>query len=157
MYTGNEMNEYETYSKILTKSVNHIFKKFLNDHDIAEVYESQAKANDPLVAIEINGTLSGELIINIPQKTLDQISRKFIGNPKAKISKSIRVDIAGELANLITGTFANLMQYAEHDLILSPPEFNDDPINIKTLYDNVNISFISSFGGFDVDFYYRAN
>jgi len=157
MHTGNEMNEYEIYSKILTKSVNHIFKRFLNDNDIIEVFESQAKENDPLVAVEITGSLSGELIINIPQKTLDQISRKFIGNPKAKISKSIRVDIAGELANLITGTFANLMQYAEHDLILSPPEFNDDPINIKTLYDNVNISFISSFGGFDVDFYYRAN
>ena len=151
------MNEYETYSKILIKSVNHIFKKFLNDNDIAEVYESQANEKDPLIAVEINGTLKGELIINMPQKTLDQISRKFIGNSKAKISKSMRADIAGELANLITGTFANLMQYAEHDLILSPPEFNDDPINLKTLYDNVNISFTSSFGGFDVDFYYREN
>ena len=151
------MNEYETYSKILTKSVNHIFKRFLNDNDIAEVYEAQAKENDHVVSIEINGTLSGELIINMPQKTLDQISKKFIGNPKAKITKNTRVDIAGELANLITGTFANLMQYAEHHLILSPPEFNDDPINIKTLYDNVNISFMSSYGGFDVDFYYRDN
>jgi len=151
------MNEYDTYSKILAKSVNHIFKKFLNDNDIAEVYESQANEKDPLIAVEINGTLKGELIINMPQKTLDQISRKFIGNSKAKISKSMRADIAGELANLITGTFANLMQYAEHDLILSPPEFNDDPINLKTLYDNVNISFTSSFGGFDVDFYYREN
>jgi len=151
------MREYETYSKILTKSVNHIFKKFLDDTGITEVYESQAKKSDPLVAVEINGTLRGEVIINIPQKTLDQISRKFIGNPNAKISKSMRVDIAGELANLITGTFANLMQYAEHNLTLSPPEFNDDPINLKTLYDNVNISFMSSYGGFDIDFYYREN
>jgi CheY-specific phosphatase CheX len=151
------MKEYETYSKILTKSVNHIFKKFLNDNDIAEVYESQATKSDPLIAVEINGTLRGEVIINMPQKTLDQISRKFIGNPKAKITKSMRVDIAGELANLITGTFANLMQYAEHNLLLSPPEFNDDPINLKTLYENVNISFISSYGGFDIDFYYRED
>ncbi|MCL2156238.1 MAG: chemotaxis protein CheX [Leptospirales bacterium] len=151
------MKEYEEYSRILTKSVNHIFKKFLGDNNIVEVYESQANKSDPLVAVEIGGTLSGEVVINMPQKTLDQISRKFIGNPKAKISKNIRVDIAGELANLITGTFANLMQYAEHNLILSPPEFNDDPINLKTLYDNVNISFTSSFGGFDIDFYYREN
>ncbi|MCL1833187.1 MAG: chemotaxis protein CheX [Leptospirales bacterium] len=149
------MKDYEAYSKILTKSVNHIFKKFLDDNNIAEVYESQAKKSDPLVAIEIKGTLYGELIINMPQKTLDKISKKFIGNPNARISKNTRVDIAGELANLITGTFANLMQYAEHDLILSPPEFNDDPISLKTLYDNVNISFLSSYGGFDVDFYYR--
>jgi CheY-specific phosphatase CheX len=147
----------EAYSKILIKSVNHIFKKFLNDNSIVEVYESQAKKSDPLVAIEISGTLNGEVIINIPQKTLDQIAKKFIGNPKAKITKGSSVDIAGELANLITGTFANLMQYAEHELILSPPEFNDDPINIKTLYDNINISFISSYGGFDIDFYYREN
>jgi len=151
------MKEYEAYSKILTKSVNHIFKKFLNDNNIAEVYESQANKNDPVVAVEIKGTLCGELIINIPQKTLNQISKKFIGNPNTKVSKSTSVDIAGELANLITGTFANLMQYAEHNLILSPPEFNDDPISIKALYDNVNISFTSSYGGFDVDFYYREN
>ena len=107
------------------------------------------------IAIEIKGTLEGEVVINIPQKTLTQISRKFIGDPKAKISKNMSADVAGELANLITGTFANLMQYSEHDLILSPPEFNDDPISIKALYDNVNMSFVSSFGGFDIDFYYR--
>jgi hypothetical protein len=28
---------------------------------------------------------------------------------------------------------------------------------MKALYDNVNMSFTSSFGGFDVDFYYREN
>jgi len=151
------MKEYEAYSKILTKSVNHIFKKFLNDNNIVEVYESQATKSDPLVAIEIKGTLNGELIINMPQKTLDQISRKFIGNPKARITRNIRVDIAGELANLITGTFANLMQYSEHNLILSPPEFNDDSESIKTLYDYVNLSFMSSYGGFDIDLYYRDN
>jgi CheY-specific phosphatase CheX len=151
------MSEYEAYTKILTKSVNHIFKQFLNDHNITEVYESQAGEKDPQVAIEIRGTLKGELIINLPQKTLNQISRKFIGDPKAKITKNISADVAGELANLITGTFANLMQYADHDLILSPPEFNDDPISMKALYDNVNMSFSSSYGGFDIDFYYRDN
>ena len=151
------MSDYEAYTKILTKSVNHIFKQFLNDHQISEVYESQAGKKDHQVAIEIRGTLKGELVINLPQKTLNQISRKFIGDPKAKITKSISSDVAGELANLITGTFANLMQYADHDLILSPPEFNDDPISMKALYDNVNMSFTSSYGGFDIDFYYRDN
>lgn len=151
------MSNYEAYSKILTKSVNHIFKKFLNDDGIAEVFEAQASTNDPQIAIEIMGTLKGELVINMPQTTLNQISRHFIGDPRAKISKSVSADVAGELANMITGTFANLMQYAEHDLILSPPEFNDDPISIKALYENVNMSFTSSFGGFDVDFYYREN
>lgn len=151
------MSNYEAYSKILTKSVNHIFKKFLNDHAVSEVFEAQASEKDPQVAIEIMGSLKGELLINMPQSTLTQISRHFMGDPKAKITKSISADVAGELANLITGTFANLMQYAEHDLILSPPEFNDDPISMKALFDNVNMSFTSSFGGFDVDFYYREN
>lgn len=151
------MSDYEAYTKILTKSVNHIFKQFLNDTHISEVFESQASEKDHQVAVEIRGTLKGEVIINMPQKTLTQISRKFIGDPKAKITKSINADVAGELANLITGTFANLMQYADHDLILSPPEFNDDPISMKALYDNVNMSFTSSYGGFDIDFYYRDN
>ena len=151
------MSNYDAYSKILTKSINHIFKKFLNDHQIVEVFETQSSESDPQIAIEIMGTLKGELVINMPQKTLTKISRHFIGDPNAKISKSVSADVAGELANMITGTFANLMQYAQHDLILSPPEFNEDPISIKALYENVNMSFNSSFGGFDVDFYYREN
>ena len=40
-------DNYDAYSKILTKSVNHIFKKFLNDHSISEVYESQASQGSP--------------------------------------------------------------------------------------------------------------
>lgn len=150
-------SNYEAYSRILTKSVNHIFKKFLNDSLIEEVFEAQAGHKDPQVAVEINGTLKGEVVINMPQKTLAQISRYFIGDQGAKLTRSVYADVAGELANMITGTFANLMQYANHDIILSPPEFNDDPISIKALYENVNMSFNSSFGGFDVDLYYRDN
>lgn len=151
------MNNYEVYSKILTRSVSHIFLKFLNDENLNEVYKGQCNKKDPKVAVEISGTLKGEIIINIPQKTLNKISRKFIGDNKAKITKKISADVAGELANLITGTFANLMQYAKHDLRLAPPEFNEDPITMKALYNNVNISFESSFGGFDIDLYYRDN
>jgi len=150
-------SNYNAYSKILTKSVNHIFKKFLNDAQIEEVFESQSGHKDPQVAVEINGTLKGEVVINMPQKTLAQISRFFTGDAGAKLSRTVYADVAGELANMITGTFANLMQYANHDIILSPPEFNEDPIAIKALYDNVNMSFNSSFGGFDVDLYYRDN
>jgi hypothetical protein len=49
------------------------------------------------------------------------------------------------------------MQYDDHDIRLSPPEFNDDPIELKTLYSNVNLSFDSTYGGFDVDFYYKEH
>lgn len=149
------MSDYNTYSKVLTKSVSHIFKNFLKDSGIEEVYETQSSENDPHVAVEINGSLEGEIVINIPQSTLTQISKCFTGDSRKRITKSVSADVAGELANLITGTFANLMQYAEHDILLAPPEFNDDPIQIKTLYENVNISFNSSFGGFDIDLYYR--
>jgi CheY-specific phosphatase CheX len=151
------MSSYEAYSKILTKSVSHIFQKFLNDENLEEVYKGQCNGKDPKVAVEISGTLKGEIIINLPQKTLTQISRKFIGDPKARITKNVSADVAGELVNLITGTFANLMQYAKHDIRLSPPEFNDDPITMKALYNNVNLSFESSYGGFDIDLYYREN
>lgn len=149
------MSEYDTYTKVLTRSVNHIFKNFLKDSVIEEVYETQSSKKDHKVAVEINGSLEGEIVINIPSTTLNKISKCFTGDSKKRITKSVSADVAGELANLITGTFANLMQYIEHDIILSPPEFNDDPIQIKTLYENINISFISSFGGFDVDLYYR--
>ncbi len=149
------MNNYKAYSKYIIRSVNHIFKKFLQDESIEEVYETQALDDDPKVAVEIDGTIAGEIIINLPHKTLQLITKKFINRKDKKSIQKNYSDVAGELANLITGTFANQLQYKEHDIRLSRPEFNDDPIAIKAFYDNINISFNSIYGGFDVDFYYR--
>ncbi|HOW81932.1 MAG TPA: chemotaxis protein CheX [Spirochaetota bacterium] len=149
------MDNYQKYSKCIVRSVNHIFKNFLNDNDITEVYETQAMENDPQVAVEIDGTISGEIVINLPVKTLDLITKKFINRSDTKTIRKHHGDVAGELANLITGTFANQLQYADHVIQLAPPEFNEDPIAIKALYDNINLSFRSSFGGFDIDLYYK--
>jgi len=93
------------------------------------------------VAVEIGGTLKGEIIINLPKKTLDLITMKFINSRDAKAIRKSHGDVAGELANLITGTFANQMQYLEHNIKVNAPEFNDDPITVKALYDNINLSF----------------
>ena len=149
------MSSYERYSKYLTRSVNHIFKNFLGDSSIEEVFETQAKGNDPCVAVEIQGTIRGEIVINLPKKTLDLITRKFINKTDTRAIRRSHGDVAGELANLITGTLANQLQYAKHEIRLSPPEYNDDPIDIKALYENINLSFSSVYGGFDVDFYYK--
>jgi len=149
------MGDYAIYSKYLVRSVNHIFKQFLGDASIEEVYETQCSPRDPRVAVEISGTLKGEIIINLPVKTLNVITKKFIGERDSRSIKKYHLDVAGELANLITGTFANQLQYNNHSVILSPPEFEEDPITIKALYDNVNLSFNSAFGGFDVDLYFK--
>lgn len=147
------MSNSERYSEFIVRSVDHIFKKFLQDEYIEEVYEAQTDSDDHQVAVEITGTLQGEIVINIPDNTLSLLTKKFIGNRKS--AKKHYGDVAGEIANLITGTFANQMQFDEHEIILSPPEFNDDPIAMKALYDNINLSFSSSFGGFDIDLYYK--
>jgi len=151
------MSSSDRYSKFIVRSVNHIFKKFLGDQNISEVYEMQSDGNDHQVAVEINGTLKGEIIINLPETTLNLLTKKFVGSGNSRSIKKHYSDVAGEIANLITGTFANQMQFDNHDIILSPPEFNDDPISMKALYDNINISFTSSYGGFDVDLYYKED
>lgn len=149
------MSDIDRYSKYLVRSVNHIFKHFLDDASVEEVYETQSKEKDPLVVVEIGGTMKGEIIINLPKKTLDGITMKFINSEDVKTIRKYHGDVAGELANLITGTFANQMQYLKHDIKLNAPEFNDDPIAMKTLYENINLSFCSKYGGFDIDFYYK--
>jgi len=149
------MIDTDRYSRYLVRSVNHIFKNFLGDTSVEEVYETQSRAKDPLVVVEINGTMKGEIIINLPKKTLDLITQKFISSDDVKTIRKYHGDVAGELANLITGTFANQMQFLKHDIKLNAPEFNDDPISIKTLYENINLSFNSKFGGFDIDFYFK--
>ena len=150
-------NNYDIYSRCIIRSVNHIFKKFLGCEEIEEIFETQSNSMDPQVAVEIDGTICGEIIINLPTNTLDLITGKFINSKDKKKLKMHHSDVAGELANLITGTLANQLQYIDHEVSLSPPEFNDDPISIKAIYDNINISFCSSYGGFDVDFYYRED
>ncbi len=149
------MVDTDRYSKYLVRSVNHIFKHFLDDASVEEVYETQSGSKDPLVVVEINGTMKGEIIINLPKKTLDLITMKFINSEDMKTIRKYHGDVAGELANLITGTFANQMQFLKHDIKLNAPEFNDDPISMKTLYENINLSFNSRFGGFDIDFYFK--
>ena len=149
------MIDTDRYSKYLVRSVNHIFKHFLDDASIEEVYETQSGTKDPLVVVEINGTMKGEIIINLPKKTLDGITMKFVNSSDVKTIRKYHGDVAGELANMITGTFANQMQFLKHDIKLNAPEFNDDPISMKTLYENINLSFSSKFGGFDIDFYFK--
>jgi CheY-specific phosphatase CheX len=149
------MNNYDRYSIYLVRSVGHIFRYFLEDPTVEEIFETQARDGDPQVAVEINGTLAGEIVINLPKKTLDRITMKFINSGDLRTIRRSHADVAGELANLITGTFANQMQYARHTLRLNAPEFNDDPIAMKALYENINLSFNSGYGGFDIDFYYK--
>lgn len=151
------MEKYKRYSYILSRSVDHIFKHFLNDATIEEVFETQSGQKDPKVSIEFDGTLSGELIINLPHKTLEHITRRMVPEAKGRTLKRYYGDIAGEIANLITGTFANQLQFLNHNVRLSPPEVDDDPITLKTFYENINLSFKSTYGGFDIDFYYREN
>jgi CheY-specific phosphatase CheX len=151
------MNSYDRYYNCIIRSVDHIFKKFFNDTAITEVFESRSSNNDAKVSVEINGSLLGELVLNIPKSTLNLLIKKMMPDvkPTERSLQKYYADVAGELANMITGTFANQLQFVEKDIHLSPPEFNNDPINMKTLYENINISFDSSFGGFDVDLYYK--
>jgi CheY-specific phosphatase CheX len=151
------MNSYDRYYNCIMRSVDHIFKNFFNDDSIKEVYESRSSGKDSKVSVEIDGSLSGEIVLNIPPNTLNLLTQKMIPDvkPNSRAFQKHYADIAGELANMITGTFANQLQFVEKDIRLSPPEFNNDPIAIKTLYENINIAFDSGFGGFEVDLYYK--
>jgi CheY-specific phosphatase CheX len=152
------MSNYEKYSRFIVRSVDHIFKNFLNDASVEEVYESQASTpHASSVAIEIEGTLKGELIFNIPMKTLDLITKRMIPDLTPRTVKKHHPDVAGEIANLISGTFANQLQFLRHNVRLSAPEFGEDPIALKAFYENINLSFKTSYGGFDVDLYYKED
>ena len=151
------MNSYDRYYNCIVRSVDHIFKNFFFDKAIKEVYETQSNERDSKVAVEIDGSLKGELVLNLPASTLNLLIQKMIPNvkPTVKALQKHYADVAGELANMITGTFANQLQFVERDIKLSPPEFNNDPISMKTLFENINISFKSSYGGFDMDLFYK--
>ncbi|MDY6969063.1 MAG: hypothetical protein SVR08_10485 [Spirochaetota bacterium] len=149
------MTTYDRYYKCIVRSVDHIFKSFFNDPSIAEVYEIQARNKFHNVSIELDGTLCGELIIRLPNQTLNSFIKKLVPGVESRSLRKYQADVAGEVANLITSSFVNQLQFINHSIILSPPDFNDDPIQLKTLYENINVSFSSDLGGFDVDLYYK--
>lgn len=149
------MSNYNVFYKCIVRSVDHIFKNFFKDEGIDEVFDMQSSKEDPVVCVELDGALKGELIINLPVKTLNLLIKQLVPNANPRSLKKHHADVAGELANLITGTFANQLQYVDYNVRLSPPEYNEDQLSVKALYDNINVSFLSSFGGFDVDLYYR--
>ncbi|MBP7583915.1 MAG: chemotaxis protein CheX [Spirochaetes bacterium] len=149
------MNTYEQYSKLIVRSVNHIFKNLLKDESVSEILESQSSENDPKVSVEISGSIKGEIIINMPVDTLNRITKFFFSGATNRSVKKHYEEVAGEIANLITGTFANQLQFLRQDIKLSAPEYNEEPVTTRTLYDNINLSFNSSYGGFDIDLFYR--
>lgn len=151
------MSNYERYSRYLVRSVDHIFKNFLSDSSIEEVFESQSDNEDPIVSIELDGSLRGELVINLPLPTLDMLTKRIVPSVRKNSIKKHHPDVAGEIANLIAGTFVNQLQFVRHNVRPSAPEYNDDPLSIKALYENINLSFSSRFGGFDVDLYFQEN
>lgn len=145
------------YEKALVRSVIHIFTNFFQDEMIREEFSTQTVKQDTKVWIEISGTISGEIVISLRDETLAGLIRKFHPRVRDKSLDKYKDDVIGEMANLITGTFANQLQYVNHDIRLSPPEFEEDPIQMKALYNNINCSFTSNFGGFDVDLYYKSS
>lgn len=149
------MSNYKKYAVCLERSVKHIFKNFLADDSISDVIESQTDSDDFKVWIELEGTIEGEIEIRLKENTLKEMTRKLTSSKR--VSKASYKDVAGELANLITGTLANQLQYINHNLVLSPPEFDEDPIQMKTLYENICLSFTSKYGGFDIETYYKEN
>ncbi len=149
------MSKYNVLYKCIVRSVDHIFKNFFNDGDIDEVFDAQSSKEDPSVYVEITGALKGEIMINIPVKTLNTLIKQLMPGINSRSIKKHHADVAGEFANMITGTFANQLQYIDYNVKLSPPEINEDPITVKALYENINISFLTSYGGFDVDLYFR--
>ncbi len=147
--------KYQLYSKGLINSVIHIFSNLFDDKTIKETVESKTTENDKRVWIEFNGSMRGEIIIITPKETLDKLVKKY--NPKARGKKieSDYNDVLGEVANLIAGTLANQLQYYNHTVIPTPPEFEEDPIPMKTLFESVSLSFTSGFGHFDIEAYIR--
>ncbi len=151
------MSNYKVYSNYLAKSVHHIFRNLFADSNIEIVYDSQIDNNMLSVSVDMAGSIKGELILHFPKKTVLSIYH-FMYSPKkgARISADALIDVASELSNMITGTFVNQMQFIDHQLDVSPPELLDGQEEyIRTLYENVNLSFRSSYGGFDLDFYFR--
>lgn len=148
-------NYRKKYNKGLERAVLHIFNNFLLDTSIKEVTEAQAVQKNHLVWIEMSGTFEGEMQITLSDDLVSALVSFFHKNEKVKKTKSVIHDVTGEIANLISGTFVNQLQYIGHDIKVSPPEFEEDPISMKALYDNICLSFSSTLGGFDIEIFYK--
>lgn len=149
------MDNYTRYNKYLFRSAKHIFNNLLKDDSLEEVYEpGKVKGKKRTVSIKLDGTMSGELIISIPNATLESMTKKIVPGHKST-EKRNHEDVAGELANQICGTFVNQLQFMQHNVYLSAPEFDEPQVTVRALYQNINLSMTSTFGEFEIDLYYQ--
>ena len=96
------MSKYNILYKCIVRSVDHIFKNFFKDGDIDEVFDAQSTKDDPSVYVEITGALKGEIMINIPEKTLNTLIKQLInmsGPVKAAPLIASFVQPAGKVKN----------------------------------------------------------
>lgn len=146
---------YRKYSQCLERSVKHIFNNLFEDLSIDEIFEKDRISGGITVLIEMDGTLKGALRIRLPDATVKSLTKKMHPTAKSSKNREHMEDIAGEMGNLIAGTFANQLQFIRHSIRLFPPEFGDDLVGITTFYENINMIFESAYGLLAVDLFYK--
>ncbi|MGL4368442.1 MAG: chemotaxis protein CheX [Spirochaetota bacterium] len=149
------MSNYRKFSQCLERSVKHIFTNLFGDSSIDEVFDENPVSFGKTVMIEMDGTVKGALRIQLPEPTIRSLAKTIDADAKGKKFSAVAEDVAGEMGNLIAGTLVNQLQYINHSIKLFPPEFGDDLLGTTALYENVNMTFRSSFGAFVVDLYYK--
>ena len=146
---------YHKFSQCLERSVKHIFTNLFEDSTIDETFEENTIQGGCTVLIEMDGTLKGALRIKLPEKTIKSLTKQMFPSAKGKESSAHSEDVAGEMGNLIAGTFANQLQFIKHSIRLYPPEFGDDLVGTTVFYENINMTFASIYGLFMIDLFYK--
>ena len=149
------MSSYRKFSQCLERSVKHIFTNLFKDPSIDEIFDREPSDIGKTVMIEMDGTVKGALRIQLPALTIKSLAKTIDPGAKGKHFSETAEDVAGEMGNLIAGTFVNQLQYINHSIRLFPPEFGDDLLGTTALYENVNMTFQSAYGLFMVDLFYK--
>jgi len=129
---------------VLEKSVKHAFEgnfkcPVLNVSGIKQS-DLEASAKEAIMSpyVHISGDFRGTICVQMPRELVQELAMNSLGFEAFKeeifAGDQILVDASGEIVNMISGTFKNMLSRVKMNCHLMPPQtFSDDKMLVKCL------------------------
>jgi CheY-specific phosphatase CheX len=139
---------------VLEKSVRHAFEgnfkcPVLNVSGITQG-DLEASSKEAIMSpyIHISGDFTGTICVQMPRGLVQELAMSSLGFDAFKeeifAGDQILVDASGEIVNMISGTFKNMLSRVKMSCHLMPPQtFSDDKMLIKYLFAATNRWFLN--------------
>lgn len=148
------MERTTRYKEIIKKSVSHIFTTMLQSQSCDQI-DLLLDEDIYSIVITCKGSLQGDFHFTYCKKTIANIVSYFNQKNYDKHNESDLKDIAGEISNLIAGTFVTRLRFNKNDIKISHPQHDKTFQENRRTYKDFNLSYSSDYGDMGISFSFK--